>query len=58
MVELYHEIMELYQKMGIETFNLLQFLNDSYPVLEETLHLDEIMSFTQKTRKNRYFFFM
>ncbi|MCI7222965.1 opine metallophore biosynthesis dehydrogenase [Fusobacterium sp.] len=55
MVELYHEIMELYQKMGIETFNLLQFLNDSYPVLEETLHLDEIMSFTQKTREEQIF---
>lgn len=55
MVELYHEIMELYQKIGIETFNLLQFLNDSYPVLEETLHLDEIMSFTQKTREEQIF---
>lgn len=55
MVELYHEIMELYQKMGIETFNLLQFLNDSYPVLEESLHLDEIMSFTEKTRIEQIF---
>lgn len=55
MIELYHEIMELYQKMGIETFNLLQFLNDSYPVLEETLHLEEIMSFTQKNREEQIF---
>ncbi|KYM46669.1 opine metallophore biosynthesis dehydrogenase [Fusobacterium necrophorum] len=55
MVELYHEIMELYQKMGIETFNLLQFLNDSYPVLEETLHLDEIMNFTQRTKEEQVF---
>lgn len=55
MVNLYHEIMELYKKMKIETFNLLEFLNDSYPVLEESLHLDEIKSFTDKPKNEQIF---
>ena len=55
MVNLYHEIMELYKKMKIETFNLLEFLNDSYPVLEESLHIDEIKSFMDKPKNEQIF---
>lgn len=55
MVELYHEIMELYQKMGIETFNLLEFLNENYPVLDYSIHSDEIKDFMKKRRKEQSF---
>lgn len=53
MTELYHEIMELYKKMEIENFNLLKFLNESYPVLEESLHSDEILNFQEKTKQEQ-----
>lgn len=49
MVVLYHEIMELYKKLKISEINLLQFLNESYPVLENSIHLHEINEFKEKS---------
>lgn len=50
MLETYYEIMELYEKMGIEKINLLKFLNDSYPVLDESIKIQEINSFCEKSK--------
>lgn len=50
MITFYYEVMELYNKIGIEKINLLEFLNENYPVLKETLHDDEIEFFLEKSK--------
>lgn len=45
MIRVYIEILELYEKMNISKLNLLKFLNDSYPVLENSISKYEIKNF-------------
>lgn len=45
MVNLYHEILELYSAVNLPEFNLLKFLNDSYPVSENSISKNDIENY-------------
>lgn len=42
MINLYQEILELYSAVNLPEFNLLKFLNDSYPVPENSISKNDI----------------